>query len=120
MRGLACLRPHDEGEPFQRRCRRQHDPVEPQAIDHAGDDCIATIGRGGDLRSQRQHRSHFCSVEGTQTEIRFNLGAMLAQRRRTRRIVGEVLGTATDLVGEQRQHGGRHRFTRQQASSRVA
>ena len=29
--------------------RRQNNPVEPQAIDHAGDDRLAPIGRGGDL-----------------------------------------------------------------------
>ena len=82
MRGLACLRPHDEGKSFQRRCRRQHDPVKPQAIDHAADDRIAPISRGGDLRSQRQHQSHVDPVEGAQTKICFDLGAMLAQRRR--------------------------------------
>ena len=49
MRRLSCLRPHDEGEPFQRRCRRQHDPVEPQAIDHASDNSPAPIGRGGNF-----------------------------------------------------------------------
>lgn len=45
---------------------------------------------------------------------------MLAQRRRASRIVGEVVGSAIDLVGEQLQHGGRHRLTRQQRTPRMA
>jgi hypothetical protein len=119
MRGLACQRPYDEGEPFQRRCRGQHDTVQPQAIDHASDDCIATIGRGGDPQSQR-------SIDRTSARSKArrpryaSTSARCSRSVVARRIIGEVLGTATDLVGEQRQHGGRHRFTRQQASSQVA
>ena len=55
---MGCLArpcPHNEREPFQRRCRRQHDPIRPKAIDHPGGYRFAPIGRGGDLRSQRQH-----------------------------------------------------------------
>ena len=51
--------------------------------------------------------------------MRAQLGAMLAQRRRTGRIVGEVVDPATDLVGEQRQHEGGHCFTRQQRTPRM-
>lgn len=49
MGNLARPRPYDEREPFQRRCRRQHDPVCPQAIHHADNDRLAPVGRGGDL-----------------------------------------------------------------------
>lgn len=120
MRRLACLRPYNKGEPFQRRCRRQHYPVTPQAIDHAGDDRLAPIGRGRDLRSQRQHRPHVDPVKGAQTEIYFDLRAMLAQRRRACGIIGKVLNPATDLVGKQRQHSCGHRLIGQQTSSRMA
>ena len=53
MRGLARLRQHDVGEPLQRRCREQHDPVEPQAINYAADERLAPVGRGGHLRFKR-------------------------------------------------------------------
>lgn len=117
MSGLARPCPHDKREPFQRRWCRQHDPVCAQAIDHAGDNRLAPVGRGGDLRSQRQHRSHVHSRKGTQTEQGFDFGTVFAQRRGAHGIAGEVVGRAPDLLGEQLEYGVGHRLTHQQPAA---
>lgn len=64
-----------------------------------------------------RHQSHVGLREGVHTEQGFDLGTMFAQRRGASGIVGEVVGHAPDLVGEQREYGVGHRFARQQPAA---
>lgn len=63
-----------------------------EAYEHGGNDRLASFGRGGDLRSQRKHRSHVHPREGAQTEQDFDFGTVFAQRRGAHGIAGEVVG----------------------------
>ena len=109
--GAARLRPRDQRHTLQRRGRGQNDARGPKMIDHGGDDRFATIGRRCGIDAEPQHRAEIAAIECAQPKPRFDLGAMLAQRRFARGIGGELVGFTADLTREQSIQRGRWTFT---------